>query len=96
MNDPEPVEVDHARHDLRELEAIDDWMCDHGETASGPTIRRRFASRLDLAYCITFPLGIHSERMRKGNGSADIEIPNKGKMFGWDRCFQPMTSRHNF
>ena len=59
------------------------------------TNRKRFASGLDLVYCITFPSGIHSERMRKKSGSGDIEIPNKGKIFGWDKCFQPMISRHN-
>ena len=66
-----------------------------GEAAGGFTNRKRFASGLALAYCITFPLGIHSVRMRKQYGSADTEIPNRGKMLGWDRCFQPMISRHN-
>jgi len=49
--------------------------------ASGFTIRKRFASGLDLAYCITFPLVIHSERMKKERRSADIETPNKEEMF---------------
>ena len=65
------------------------------ETVSGLTSLKRFASGLDLAYCITFPPGIHSVRMRKQHGSADTETPNKGRMFGWDKCFQLMISRHN-
>ena len=73
-------------------------MCkrrNHRETTSGLTNRKRFASGLDLAYCITFPLGIHSERMRKQRRSVDTETPNKGEMFGWDKYFQPMISRQN-
>jgi hypothetical protein len=66
-----------------------------GEVASGHTSRKRFASGLDLAYCITFPLGIHSVIIQKQSESVDTETPNKGSMFGCDRCFQPMISRQN-
>ena len=57
------------------------------------TNRKRFASGLSFVYLITSPLDIHSERMAKRGGSADIETPSKGKMFGWDKYFQAMTSR---
>ena len=62
---------------------------------SGLTNWRRFASGKDLVYSTTFPLDIQSVRMRKQRGSADTETPNKGKIFGWDRCFQLMISRHS-
>jgi len=94
MYDLEPVKVCHTRHDLRELKAM-------GEQGRKPqnnnelTSRKRFASGWNFAYSITFPLGIHSVIMRKQRGSTDTEAPNKGKMFGWDKCFQPMISRHN-
>ena len=65
------------------------------EATSGLTNRKRFAFGLDLAYFITFPLGIHSVRMQKQRGSLETETPNKGKMFGWDKCFQLIISRHN-
>lgn len=57
------------------------------------TNRRRFASGWDLVYCARFPLGIHSERMRKQCRSVDTETPNRGITFGWDKCFHPITSR---
>ena len=66
-----------------------------GETASRLTNCKRFASGLDLAYCVTFPLSIHSVRMRKQHGPVDTETPNEGKMFGLVKCFQLMVSRHN-
>ena len=56
---------------------------------------KRFAVGLDLAYCITLPLTIHSVRMHKLRVSVEMETPSKGRMFGWDRCFQAMTSRQN-
>ena len=94
MDDLELVKVDYTRRDLRELMAVDERE-NNRETASRLTSRNRFASGLDLAYCITFPFGIHSVRMRKQRESADKETPSRGMMFGWDRCFQPMISRHN-
>lgn len=66
---------------------------DHKEIGVGLTNRKRFASGLDVAYLITFLLGIHSEKIRKRGGSVDTETPNKGKMFGWDKCFHRTTSR---
>ena len=65
------------------------------ETAVGRTNRKRFASGLDVAYSITLPLGIHSEKIRKQCRSADTKTPTKGKIFGWDKCFHHMISRHN-
>ena len=49
----------------------------------------------DFKYSMTFPLGIHSVRIRKDCGVVDIDTPNKGKMFRWDRRFQVTISRHN-
>ena len=66
-----------------------------GGSAGALTNPKRFASGLDLAYCITVPFDIHSVRMQKRCGSADTETPNKGKMFGWKKCFQEIISRHN-
>ena len=54
-----------------------------------------FAAGFDLAYSITFPFDIHSVRMRKECESAGKQTPSKFKMFGWDKCFQAMISRHN-
>ena len=65
------------------------------DVAGGLTNRKRFFSGLDFTYSITFPLGIHSVIMRKQCGSVETETPNKGKMFGWDKYFQPTISRHN-
>ena len=65
------------------------------ETAGGLTNRKRFASGFDLVYCVTFPLGIHSVRMWKRRGPVDTKTPNRGKIFGWNKCFQPVISRHN-
>ena len=42
---------------------------------------KRFALGLDTAYWITFPLGIHSVRMRKQYRSADTRTPSRGMMF---------------
>lgn len=67
----------------------------HGECATGPTKRRRLASGLTFMYSITFPLGIHSETIRKCWGFLDTETPNKGKTFGWDNRFQMRTSRQS-
>ena len=94
MDDPEAVEIGHSRHSLGELKVLDE-LGKNGETASILTKRKRFSSGLEAVYHITFPLGIHSLTMRKQYGSTDTETPNKGKMFGWDRCFQLMISRHN-
>ena len=82
MNNPEVVDVGHARHDFKELKIIKGkvGMCE--ETASGLTSRKRFASGLVLAYSITFPFCIQSETIQKFWGSMEIETPNKGKMFG--------------
>jgi len=44
--------------------------------------RKRLASGLEPVYSVTFPLGIHSEMMRKYGGLFDTETPNRGKMFG--------------
>ena len=49
----------------------------------------------DFTYSMTFPLGIHSVRIRKDCGVVVIDTPNKGKMFRWDRRFQVTISRHN-
>ena len=54
----------------------------HGGFMAGLTKRKRLASGLDLVYSITFPLGIHSEIMRKYWGFVDTETPSRGKMFG--------------
>lgn len=62
---------------------------------SGLTNCKRFAAGLDFAYFIIFPLGIHSVRIRKQCVSAEMETPNRGRMFGWDKCFQVIISRHN-
>ena len=62
---------------------------------AGLTERKRLASGLDLTYSITFPLGIHSEMIRKYWGSLDTETPKRGKMFGWDKRFQMRTSRQS-
>ena len=56
---------------------------------------KRFASGLDLAYCIRFPLGIQSVIISRQFESATKETPSKRKMFGWLKCLHPMTSRHN-
>ena len=95
MNDPEVVKVGHTRHEFRELKSSIDKRKNRRGTTSSLTNRNRFASGLDLAYCITFPLGIHSVRIRKRCGSADTETPNNGRMFGWVKCFQLIISRHN-
>ena len=96
MNDPELVKVGHRRHDLRELKVRSmNKRGGCGNITSGLTNRKRFACGFDLAYCITFPFAIHSVRMRKQCLSTDTETPNNGKMFGWDKCFQPMISRHS-
>ena len=58
------------------------------------TKRRRFAVGLALAYCVKFPLGIHSVRILKLRWAASTETPSKGRMFSWDKCFQVMISRH--
>jgi len=95
MNDLKFVEVGHPRHDLRELRVIDEREGTSRRKAGGPTNRKRLAPGFDLAYCITFPLGIHLERIRKQSGSRDTETPNRDKMFGWDKYFQVTISRHN-
>jgi hypothetical protein len=56
------------------------------------TNRKRFASGLDIAYLITFPLGIHSEKIWRQRRSVSTETPTRGKMFGWDKCFHHMIS----
>lgn len=83
VDNPEFVEVDHARHNLGELKIIKDRKVGVSEgIASGLTNRKRFTSGLALVYSITFPFCIHSETMRKYRGSGEKETPNKGKMLG--------------
>ena len=82
VNHLELVKVCHTRRDLRELKVVDEQERQSRGNGSGLTNRKRFASGLDVAYLITFPLGIHSEKIRKQCGSVDTETPNKGKMFG--------------
>jgi len=94
VNNLELVKEGHTGHDLRELKFIDKQEKGRRETENRLTNCKRFASGLDTAYCITLPFGIHSVRMRK-HWSADTETPNKGKTFGWDKCFQLMISLHN-
>ena len=96
MDDPEAVEIGHSRHDLGELEAFDEQDKNEEARARIFTKRKRFSSGLELVYRIMFPLGIHSVTMQKQHRSTDTETPNKGKMFGWSRCFQLIISRHNF
>ena len=62
---------------------------------SGLTNCKRFAVGLDFAYCIIFPLCIQSVRMWKRCESTEIETPSKGKILGWDKCFQAIISRHS-
>ena len=93
MNYPEFVKVEHAGHNLRELKVTCELENKEiADRASGFTDCKRFASGLDRAYCITVPLVIHSVIMWKRRGSKDTETPNKGRTFGWDKCFQPMIS----
>ena len=96
MNDPEFVEVGCTGHDLGELKVVRDRKngC-RGETASRRTNCKRFTSGLDLAYSITFPFCIQSETIRKNRGFVETETPNRGKMLGWERRFQLITSRQN-
>ena len=96
VNDPELVKVGCAGHEPGELRTAKDRKSENSEeTADGLTSCKRFASGLDLVYSITFPLCIQSETMRKLRGSTETETPTNGKMLGWDRRFQPMTSRQN-
>jgi hypothetical protein len=67
----------------------------HVEREMELTRRKRLASGLDFMYSITFPLGIHSEMMRKYRGFFDTETPSSGKIFGWDKRFQIRTSRQS-
>ena len=60
---------------------------------AGLTKRKRLASGLDPRYSITFPLGIHSEMIRKCWGFLDTETPKRGKTFGCDKRFQMRTPR---
>ena len=81
VNNSELVKVYHPGNDPSELESIKHRKRGiRGETVSGLTNSRRFASGLDLVYSITFPLCIHSETIRKYWGFVEIETPNKGKM----------------
>jgi len=88
MNDLELVKVGHTRHDLGELKDVCRYEKQTAWKQRILTKPKRFASGFDLAYCTTFPPGIHSVRMWKQHGSVETVIPNKGKMFGWDKCFQ--------
>ena len=91
MDELESVKICHTRCNLRELEMVDRWG-DQGATGRGLTSCRRFALGLDLVYSFKVPLGIHSERMRNWCRSFDTKTPNRGRIFGWDRCFQPIIS----
>ena len=83
MNNSKLVKVYHPRHDLSKLEGIKNCKRGiRGETVSGLTNSKQFASGLDLVYSITFPLCIHSEMIWKYWGVVEIETPNKGRMFG--------------
>ena len=93
MNNPEIVQVGRAGHYFRELKVIDDEIGIREKTTSGLTNCKRFASGLALVYSITSPFCIQSETIQKLWGSVETETPNKGKMLGWDRRFQPIISR---
>jgi hypothetical protein len=96
MNNPERMKVGHTGHDLRKLNVIKNRKCGiRGRIANELTNSKRFTSGLDLAYSITFPFRIQSETIRKHWGSVEIETPKRGKMFGWDKRFQPIISRQN-
>ena len=58
VNNPQVVEVGCARHDLRELEAIENKVGIQEDIVSGLTNCKRFTSGLDLVYPITFPFFI--------------------------------------
>ena len=94
MDDPEAVEIGHSRHNFGELKVLDE-LGKNEESTRILTKRKRFSSGLEAVYRIMFPLGIHSVTMQKQYGSTDTETPDNGRMFGWDRCFQLMISRHN-
>ena len=96
VNHPEFVKVAHTRRDLKKLKVINEQgKGSRGNNYRGRTNRKRFASGLDVAYLIAFPLDIHSEKIWKQCGSVDTETPTRGRMFGWDRRFYHIISRHN-
>ena len=96
MNDSELMKVGRARHDPRELKTVMGRKSGTGEElASGLTNCKRFTSGLDLVYSITFPFRIQSDTMRKLRGSVEMETPSNGKILGWERLFQAITSRQN-
>ena len=95
VNNLEFVEVCHPRCGLGELKTSSWWVKRIAGNNGCLTKRRRFAFGLDLVYCVTFPLDIHSVRMLKLHWTASTDTPNKGRMFSWDRCFQAIVSRHN-
>ena len=95
VNNLELVKVCHTRRDLGQLEVGGRQRRVGVGAIVKHTSRKRFASVFFLAYSITFPLGIHSVRIRKQYGSVEAEIPSRGRIFGWDKCLHPMISRHN-
>ena len=66
MNGAEFMKVGHTRYNFRKLTIIDKE--NSGGNSNQLTNCKRFALGLDFVYCITFPLGIHSERMQKQDG----------------------------
>jgi hypothetical protein len=88
MNNAEFVKIFHPRHSTGELRVIIEREEKSRDTTSILTNCKRFVCGLNLAYSITFPLGIHSVIIWKRFGSSDTEIPNRGRMFGWDKYFQ--------
>lgn len=73
MNNLEAVKIGHGRHDLRELNVLDEQERDRGEMEIELTNCKRFAVGLDLEYCDTLPCDIHSARMWKLCGFVEIE-----------------------
>jgi len=81
--DPEFVKEGYARGHLIKLRIVK--VCQRGtsrERTVGLAKRKRLASGLNFVYSVTFPLGIHSEMMRKYWGLLDTETPSRGKTFG--------------
>ena len=83
MNNSELVKVGRTGYDPRKLKIMKDHKSKiDGRISNELTNCKRFASRLDLVYSITFPFRIQSETIRKLRGSVEIETPNSGRMLG--------------
>jgi len=65
MDDPELMEVGHTSHDIGELKVVHKQEGKLRATPRGLTSCKRFPFGFDRAYCVKFPLPIHSERTRK-------------------------------